>query len=569
MSTVSSSTSSTTTSTSSSSNSVSSTDYLSFDTESLVEAKLSPYYTRLDSYNSQVTANETKISAYGDLQDLLQEFQGYLEELRSDPSSSGQEEDVFLARQAYLTSSDGTSSSTYMAATVEAGTDLSTHTITINKIAKSNILASEDVSSRTTALGWTGTINVGTDAGTSSNIIISDGMSLGDIVDTINAESSTSGVTASIMKQSDTSYIMVLTSNNTGETITLSDVSGSLLSTSSQLGMIDSTSGDVESGNILQNAQDAELVVDNVTLTRSSNDIDDILDGVTMHLYAPTTSSLSLEVDNNLSSVKTSIQNFVTAYNAFREVVLANQATNSDGTASDSATLWADNILRSISTNLQSIMSSSVDDSTGGLAQLGITFDADNNLVLDTDTLDEVLLDDFDAIQSLFSMHMTASTGDLTLVRAPNSSLDFTLDVIVDASGNLTGASVGGDSSLFTISGSVIKGATGTIYEGLSLLYTGETSKSIDVTLSQGLADQMYYAVDAVANEDDGSITAAVESLQNSNDDLDNKISSLEETISNYSDSLYTLYGNIAAKLAEADTTVTLLKALLSADSNN
>lgn len=570
MSTVSSSSSSTTTSTSlSTSNSVASSDYLSFDTASLVEAKLSPYYTRLDSYNSEVTENETKISAYEDLQDLLLEFQNYLEELRSDPSSSGKEDDVFLAREAYLTTSDGTSASTYMAATVDSGTDIATHTITISQIAKANILASETVSSRTDELGWTGTISVGTDAGTSADIAITDTMSLGDIADSINAESDNTGVTASIMKQSDSEYILVLTTDNTGETITLSDVSGSLMSDSSYFGYLD-TSGDVESENILQAAQDAILSVDGVTITRDTNDIDDVLDGVTMHLYGVTDATLTLEVDNDLSSVKEAISNLVTAYNSFREVVLANQETNSDGTASDSATLWGDNILRSISTLLQTTLSSSVEEGTGGLSSIGITFDEDNNLVLDEDTLDDALLDDFDTIQSLFAYSMTTSSGDLTLVRAPDDSLEFDLDITVDSDGTLTGVTVDGDSSMFTVTSSgVIKGVEGTDYEGLTLLYTGKTSKTISVELTQGLADQMYYDVDTVANEDDGSITTAIDALEDTNSGLEDKISALEDTISTYADSLYTLYGNIAAKLAEADTTVSLLKALLSADSSS
>lgn len=571
MSTISSTTANTTstTTTSSSSNSTStstSTDYTDFDTSALVEAKLASRYSRLDSLNTKVSANQTKISAYQDMQSQLQDITSSLEKLRGNPSSSGKSADVFRDRTAYLSSSTSASASTYMSASVAEGTEMGTHTISISQVAKANILNSTAQSSKNDDLNWSGVIRLGVEDGAAADITITEAMSLADIANAINNQKGTTGVKASVMQVSDGEYKLILTATETGKTITASDVSGSLLS--SKLGILGSD-GAVSADAVLQDAQDAVFTVDGVEITRSSNDVSDVLDGITLHLYsAPSTdTTLTLEVDNDLSAIKDAISAFVTAYNTFRDFVVANQSTATDGTAADTATLFGDATLRSITQTVQTILSSSVDEEN--LRAIGITFDENNKLEVDETALENALADDLDGVQSLFSYKMTASTGELGLVRHPDKSMSFTLDVAVDSSGNLTSASIGGDSSLFTISGSTIKGKEGTEYEGLTMVYTGVTSKSISVDLSQGIADQMYSKIDTVSNADTGSLNDLIESLEDENDELTDRVSSLESSISSYKQALTTLYANMASKISTAKNTVDLLKALLNSNSSN
>lgn len=564
-----SSTTSTTSTSTSSTTSTSSSDYLSFDTEALVEAKLASRYERLDKMETTVTETETKIAAYEDMQGLLQDVVDTLEALRSNPAN--QDDDVFLDRTAYLSSSTTTDAGTYMSATVDEGTDLGSHTIEISQVATANIVKSAAQTTKSDDLAWSGVITLGTNAGGSADITITETMSLADMADAINTQTTNTGVVASVMKVSDTSYILVLTTENTGETITASDKTGTLLSGSSYLGILD-TGGAVDSDNVLQKAQNAILTVDGVEITRSSNDIDDLLEGITLHLYsAPTAdTTLTLEVDNDLTGIEEAVSAFVEAYNLFRDFVLTNQTTSSDGTATDDAVLFSDSTLRSISQKVQSILSSGIDETS--LATLGVTFDEDNKLVLDTTTLDNALLDDFDAVEALFAYTMTTSSGDLGLVRHTDSSLSFTLDLAYDSDGDMT-ASIGGDSSLFTVTGSsggwTIKGVEGTEYEGLTMVYTGTTEKSITVELSQGIADQLYTAIDDVSDSDDGTLADIITSLEDGNTALETRISALESSTSSYSEYLYSAYSTIAANLAAAQTTLDLLEALLNADSSS
>lgn len=539
-----------------------------FDTDALVEDAVAAKMARADSYETRLSGNEVKISAYQDMQDKLQSLLDTLEVLRGPSGSSGASSDVFQDRATYLTSASSTDVDTLLSATVQEGTDIGSHEIEILQVAKADKLGGGSIASRTDDLGWSGTFTLGTsdvtDGGnaTSATVTIAATMSLGDIADAINAETSSTGVTASIIKVAEGDYMLVLTGSETARSIQASAGSGD--DVLSNLGI---TATDDSFANRLQSAQTARLKVDGVTIERNGNDIDDAVDGVSLYLYkAEAGTTVTVEVDNDLSSIKEAIEAFVEAYNTFRDFVLTNQTTETDGTASADAVLFGDSTLRSTSAQLQDIVSEGVDDHA--LAGIGITFDEDNKLVIDDDALDDALLGNIDVVETLFAYRMETSSGDLKLLTHGTGSLDFTLDVTVNADGTLTGAGIGGDSSMFTISGSTIIGAAGTAYEGLRLVYTGNTSKSVTVSITAGLAEQLYNATTGVADENDGQLADLISSLRDSNEALQEKITRIEVDGEIYRNYLLDRYSRIEAKLAEAQSTLDLLEALNNSDNS-
>lgn len=534
-----------------------------FDTDALVEAAVSAKLARADSISTQLTNNETKVAAYQDMQTKLLAMQDAVDVLRSAPGSAGATSDVFKNREAYLTSGTATSAGSILAATVEDGTDIGTHEIVVQQVAKAAKLGGTDQTSRSDDLGWAGDFTLGTAAGNAS-ITVTATMSLDDIRDAINTENATTGITASVIKVSDTRYMLVLTADETNQDITLAVGSGDDVLTN--LGVTDSNGA---AANQLQAAQPAILKIDDVTITRSSNDIDDALDGVTLHLYrADATNTLQLEVANNLSDIKEAVQTLVEAYNTFRDFVIQNQTINNDGTKADDATLFGDSTLRNISNDLQTTLSSSLDGHS--LSEIGITFDSDNKLELDEDALDNALLDDVDTIKTLFAYRMDSSSGDLKLLSHGDGpySVDFTLDVTVDGSGNPSTASIGGDTSLFTVSGSTIRGVDGTAYEGLVLVYTGTTDRSITVSITQGIADQLFQSVEVVADEYDGQLKTFITDLEATNTTLQSRITTIENNAESHRSYLLDKYARIEAKLAEAQSVLDLFESLANTNSD-
>lgn len=546
-----------------------------FDTDTLVEAAYEAKLAKADSLSVSVTSNQTKIAAYTDMQTLLQTVETSLDTLRSAPGTKGKASDVFLDRTTYLTSSTSTAASGILSATVEDGTDIGTHDIEVTQVAKVERLSGGTVTSRSDDLGWSGTFSLGTTAASdglnttgtlSTDITITADMSLDDIADTINAAKSSTGVTASVVKSSDSAYMIVLSGVETDRDITLSSGSGD--DVLNKLGLTDDSGDKVDP---LQTAQGAVLTVDSVPITRSSNTIDDAIDGVTLNLYkAEAGNTLSLEVANDLSGISTQINAFVTAYNAFRDLVLTNQTTTSSGTASDDATLFGDSLLRSTSSTLQSILGTSIDGAS--LATIGITMDSNNKLVVDDTTLENALTNSLSSVQALFSYQVTTSSGNLQLLSHGNgpTSADFDLKVSVDSStGAITSASVGGDSSLFTVSGNTIKGVSGSIYDGLSFVFTGKATQTVSVSISQGIADRMYQAVDTVADSDDGQLAGKISSLQDTNSDLETRISTIQTNAESYREFLLDKYSKIEAKLAKAQSVLDLLEALNNAEKSS
>lgn len=559
-----SSTSSTTsTSTSTSATDYASSDVTSIDWDGLIEELYNAKLATADTYETKISDNESKISAYNDASDLLDTLQTASDALRAATDSSASDNDVFLEREAYLTGSGGVTASDVLTATAESGADTGTYSLTVSQLATAQKVASSSYSSSSSALSLSGSFTLGTADGDSVSVSVTEDMSLSDIASAINDESSASGVKATVLQVSDSSYELVLTAADTGEEISVSDSSNILQS----LGVVDD-SGDF--ADELQAAQKAIFTVDGVTVTRSSNEIDDVIDGLTFYLTGTTDDgeSVSVEVAQNLTDIKSAVSTFVDAYNAYREWAMSQQETSSSGGASSDSVLFGDSTIRTINQQIASALAFSLDDVS--MSSIGLSFDENNELQLDEDTLNTVLNSDPDVIQQLFSYSFESSSSDLgILYRGTSAPSTFTMDISVDDDGNVTGATVNGESGLFTVSatGHGIVGVAGTAYEGYTFVFTGSSSQSVTVTQSSGIAEQLYNITEGAINEDDGSLTTIVSNLSDKNDDYQDQIDTITDRADTYKDNLTTRYAKIQAKISTAQSTLSYLTALL--DSQN
>lgn len=559
-----SSTSSTTsTSTSTSATDYASSDVTSIDWDGLIEELYNAKLAAADTYETKISDNESKISAYNDASDLLDTLQTASDALRVVTDSSSSDSDVFLEREAYLTGTGGATASDVLTATAESGADTGTYSLTVSQLATAQKVASSSYSSSSSALSLSGSFTIGTEDGDSVSVSVTSDMSLSDIASAINDESSTSGVKATVLQVSDSSYELVLTAADTGEAISVSDSSNILQS----LGIVDD-SGDF--ADELQAAQKAIFTVDGVTVTRSSNEIDDVIDGLTFYLTGTTDDgeSVSVEVAQNLADIKSAVSTFVDAYNAYREWALSQQETSSSGGASSDSVLFGDSTIRTINQQIASALAYSLDDVS--MSSIGLSFDENNELQLDEDTLNTVLNSDPDVIQQLFSYSFESSSSDLgILYRGTGAPSTFTMNISVDDDGNVTGATVNGESGLFTVSstGHGIVGVTGTAYEGYTFVFSGSSSQSVTITQSAGIAEQLYNITEGAINDDDGSLTTLVSSLTDKNDDYQDQIDTITDRAETYKDNLTTRYAKIQAKISTAQSTLSYLTALL--DSQN
>ncbi|MET4386269.1 flagellar hook-associated protein 2 [Bradyrhizobium sp. F1.4.3] len=534
----------------------------SLDWSALITAAVDAKLTQATTISTTITNNEAKVTAYQTLQTDLSTLSSGLASLATSVVNS-LATNSFATRSATISSTGDVSASSALSMSVSNGAATGDHTLTISQVATAQKVVGTAQSSQTSELGYSGTFSIGLAGGSTADITVNSTMSLQDVVDTINAQTSTTNVQASIVQVSSGSYEMVLTGTEDAADITYSSTSGD--DVLNKLGVTDSSGA---FSDVLQTSQAAEFSLDGIAMTRDTNDITDVLTGVTFNLLqaTPSGTSLSISIEPDTSQIETAVQTFVTDYNNFRDAVIAQQATASDGTADSSAVLFGDGTMRDIMDALQNAMNSTV----GGLtmADLGLSFNENNELELDTSTLSEILSTNLSGVTTLLSAQTKTSSSQLTVVNTGTSPQSFTLDLTVDSSGNLSSASVGGDSSLFTVSGTTIIGNAGTDYAGMAFTYSGSTSQSITVTSTSGLATQVYQLAKNYSSSS-GPLQTLITNLTDRDSDLQQKVNDIESAASAYQTQLQTQYAKYQAAIESANNTLTYLKALLNSSSSS
>ncbi len=182
-----------------------------------------------------------------------------------------------------------------------------------------------------------------------------------------------------------------------------------------------------------------DLGIDNkrLALVRNTNTVDDVFSGITLSLFqAEKGTTIKVEIERDLSSVKTEIANFVDAYNTLKIFVNEQRRFDkSDGDESDdSGALFNSRALIDVDSALSLIVSNGVpgvDINYSVLAQIGIDF-VDNNALsdpllnntieIDETRLDAVLLNNSDDVKRLFGFDFTPSDSRITLLAYGNNT---------------------------------------------------------------------------------------------------------------------------------------------------
>ena len=540
------------------------------DTDALVEAAVTQKTARADTIDAKVTANKTRITAYQTLQTLLQAVSSSMSDLASSTYSSiATTTNAFDEKQAYLTASDGVDATDILAVSADSDATAASYEITVTQLAKAQKLASASQTSAKTALGLDRVMSLAAANGAAVDITVTATMTLNDLSTAINAKTATSGVTATVISTG-TGARLVLSTSDTNQAISVSTTSGSDVAFG--LGLTDATGAFASQ---LQAAQPSIVTIDQQTITSDSNELTDVVPGLSISLLQGTTSgqTITLDVEANYDDIKTAITGFITAYNALRAFVVTNQTVGSDGTVADDAVLFADSILRDAGRQLSALLSgspASADADVADLADLGVTFNASNQLELSSETtLDDLLLTNLSSVASFFETRFASDNAGLKLMKnATTQSFDFSLDVTA-TDGAITGVSVGGKSGLFTVSGSLISGAKGTIYEGLSFALSPATTGSIAVKVEQGFANKITSLLNGFANATSGTIATQIASLEALDTTLTAKSDDIRADAEDYRARLVAKYAAMETELSAAEILQQQIKAILGASSSD
>lgn len=321
-----------------------------------------------------------------------------------------------------------TSSTTgVLTASATATAKSGTYAVNVAQLAQAQSLAATGVVSSTAAIGTGasttvtlqlgaisgGTLATGTYTGATftagaspaaSITIDSSNNTLAGIRDAINANTAM-GVMATIVNDgSSTPNRLVLTSTATG----------------AQSSMKITVSGDAAVSNLLANnpaatqnlkqtmvAQDASLTVNGIAVSSASNAVAEAVQGTTMTLAATGSSTLTLA--NNTASVQTAITTFVTAYNNLLST--ENSLSGFNVAAKTQSALTGDSTLRNIQTHIRAqLYTPQPSGSLTMLSNIGVSFQTDGKLAIDSTKLTAALSSNMSGVQNLFSS-ATGTTG--------------------------------------------------------------------------------------------------------------------------------------------------------------
>ena len=263
--------------------------------------------------------------------------------------------------------------------------------------------------------------------------------SLQGIRDAIN--SAKIGVTATIVNDgSATPYRLALSSDTMGKanSIKISVAGDAALST-----LLAHDPAGTQNLSETATAQNADFKVNGIAVSKASNSVSDVIKGVTLNLLKPTTAPISLAVTRNTSTVSNSVASFVKAYNDLNATL--SSVSSYDATTQKAAALNGDSTIRGLQTQLRGILGKTIGYTSGALStlpQVGVSFQKDGTLALDTAKLSTAISNNFNDIASVFAAVGSASDSLLAYSSATSSTQPGSYAVNVSAlatQGNSTG----------------------------------------------------------------------------------------------------------------------------------
>jgi len=334
---------------------------------------------KLEIYTQRQESFQTRIDAYTQLQ-------SYLESLQTAAATLGKPETMSAMKGSV------TGGSALTATVAAEGAASGLYTIYVNKLATAQSLQSTAVADRAAKHGDTGSFEIELADGTKTTIDLGSDTSLDGIVKAINANDK-AGLSATVINDGNGNNYLMLTAKNTGEKAAVKNITVTGDQSLQDLLGFSTAADGTTSGMAATAATNAEVVINGITVTSGSNNIEGAIDGITLNLAETTEANkpITLKLERDTSVASTAVQNFVKAYNALQSTI--KNLTAFDAQAATNQPLTGDSTTRSIQSQLAGVLQTVVGEgSVRTLADLGITTDPlARELKLDTTKLDKAL----------------------------------------------------------------------------------------------------------------------------------------------------------------------------------
>lgn len=451
--------------------------------DQLVAAERKPTEQRLN-FNQQRT--EALISAYGTLKSAITELRLPMRQLSSPDN---------------LKAFTGTSSNEGVSVSVDSSkAGQGSYTVTVDSLAQAQSLASGTFDDRDTTAVGSGALTISVGGKTTTLDIDSSNNTLQGIAEAINEADV--GASAGIV-DTGSGYRLVLSSDDTGVdnaiSISVDDAEGD---NTDNVGL-SRFAFDGTTNNLTETVQakDAAIQINGISITRSTNTIENVIDGVSLEISQEGVTS-TVKVSQDVGKVADRVGSFVEKFNALQQTIKG--LSGFDAETGQGGILSGDSTIRGIQNQMRQILGRVVpgleNASVRTLADVGITTNYETGgLEFDRAKFIEKLESNPDDVTALFAEQGRASDEQIEFIRSGVNTEPGKYSVNISqvaTQGALAGSNVGtGD---VTIDGD---------NDELTFLVDGETSVSVQLTA--GTYTREALATEIQAQLDSSSALAA------------------------------------------------------------
>ncbi len=399
-------------------------------------------------------------------------------------------------------------------------------------------------------------------------VTISEGDTLTQVASDFNTVAGT-GVTAHIVKAGTNQYKLTFTQNPGAGALAPLNLAATLTGVSM---------GSIVAATTPTAGTDAIFKINGISITRSTNNINDVISGLTFNLLQTTPGGSNTAYPVTISPDTTTIQNsivgYVNAYNALKTFAAQQTQLNSDGTYAATAILANNPTFRQTMDDINQKIISQVSGLTGtitSLSDVGITFtkqaatsttpEVDNILTVNDGQLASALSSNFQAVNNLFGFHLTSNNAALTVFSETNAlaATAFTLN----NTGGVFTATIGSNPPITLTAtllpggeGYFLSGPAGSALDGLEMIYASTADATISVGVTQGVADKTFNTSNAATTANTGTLAVALKGIQTNNTTLTNDITRVNAQVTQYQQQLLNEFAALEQAISNTNTLI-------------
>ncbi len=298
--------------------------------------------------------------------------------------------------------------------TVGAGANTSASVDVVALAAANSVLASDVFTAATDSIGAR-TLDITSSSGATTSIASTDG-TVGGLAAAVNAAGV--GVSAKVLQTAPGQYQLSLTATSSG-------TAASFTATGTGWTSLDT----------VRAAADSQVRVDGVLVTRPSNVISDVLDGVELTLLGTTTSSLTVASARDDAAITAKVKGFVDAANSLATVIAAATKTSTD--EATRGPLAGDFSARQLIDSVRNAIAQPLTTASGAVttsSALGISLSRDGTINFDAAKLAASLSNDPDVVLAAIGRNGSSTANGVTVAGATSAALSSSRAITVTQS---------------------------------------------------------------------------------------------------------------------------------------